>query len=512
MNDDAPSTAQATALPRSAIVAVIGAGTMGAGIAQVAAQYGHPVQLYDNRPGAAGDALKTLEKQLDKRVSRGRISAEQRDAILEHIQPCEQLAELASAQLIIEAIVEDLAIKQRLFSDLESICSQETLFATNTSSLSVTAMAATLSDPGRMAGMHFFNPAPVMKLCEIVAGRASRTELLDALEATAVAWGKVAVRVTSTPGFIVNRVARPFYTEAMKVLEEGGSDIATLDALLKEAGGFPMGPFALTDLIGQDINLAVSRSVYAAYHQDRRFEPSLIQQSLVEAGHLGRKSGRGFYDYAEGAERPEPVTCGTAAGSTEKVTLHGDPDPWVGLVERFAQAGIDVQRHSHNDEAYLEFDGLQLHLSDGRTATQRAYDSGHVNTLVFDLAHDYATTPRLGIAAADQAGSDSLAKAAGLFQRAEITLNPLDDIAGLIVMRSVAMLTNLAADAVHKGVCSEVDVDRAMRAGANYPAGPLEWGQAVGLDHVVATLTHLEATYGDGRYRPSPWLKRRMLR
>lgn len=496
------------ALPTTTRVAVIGAGTMGAGIAQVAAQAGHPVLLYDNRPDAAGQALADIAQQLQKRVEKGRQSSEDRAAILGRLQTSTTLSDLAGSGLVIEAIVEDLSIKQQVFGELEQLCSEDALFATNTSSLSVTALASGLKDPGRMAGMHFFNPAPAMKLCEIVSGLASRPEVVATMTDTALAWGKVAVQVASTPGFIVNRVARPFYTEAMKVYEEGGADIVTLDTVLKQAGRFPMGPFALTDLIGQDINLAVSQSVFASFFQDRRFEPSMVQKALVDAGYLGRKSGRGFYCY-DGSDAPiaAPVTP-TEVLPDSPIEVSGDPGTWAALLGRFENAGINITHTTKTAPGELWLNGVCLSLTDGRTATTLAESSGHSERVVFDLAHDYRSTDTLAVAAADQASKSALPLIAALFHRIGIQLYALDDVPGLIVQRTVCMLTNLAADAVHKGVCTVQDVDAAMVSGTGYPSGPLVWGQQLGYGNVRTVLLHLEQAYGDGRYRPSPWLQR----
>lgn len=496
-----------TPLSPDAVVAIVGAGTMGAGIAQVAAAAGHPVLLYDNRKNAARQAQDTMSQQLNRRVERGKMTADSRDQLLNRLTPCNDLADLAPASLVIEAIVEDLGIKQSLFQSLQSLCSPQAIFASNSSSLSITAIASALDDPGRLAGMHFFNPAPVMKLCEVIAGLESRSAVVDTLLTTAGQWGKVAVRANNTPGFIVNRVARPFYTEAMKVYEEGGADIATLDALLKDAGRFPMGPFALTDLIGQDINFAVSCSVFASYYQDRRFEPSLVQQALVEGGLLGRKTGRGFYDYRDGATTPEPVTCPTGT-SPSQLRVDGAPGLWQPLVDRFLDAGMKVEPGDPSRPAALIAGDLTLILAEGDTATQAARRHGTTNTVVFDLAFDYATTERLGLSVADGASTEALSSASALFSRIGIQCSALDDSPGLIVMRTVAMLCNLASDAVHKGVCSAEDVDRAMQSGTNYPQGPLSWGQRIGLDRVVSVLDRLDAHYRDGRYRASPWLQR----
>ncbi|WP_165679902.1 3-hydroxyacyl-CoA dehydrogenase, partial [Metapseudomonas otitidis] len=331
------------ALPQTSLVAVIGAGAMGAGIAQVAAQAGHPVRLYDNRPGAAAQAVDGIDRQLGRLVEKGKLDAAERQAIVARLQPAETLEALADARLVIEAIVENLEIKRALLQQLEALCSPTCILASNTSSLSITALAAGLAHPGRVIGLHFFNPAPLMALVEVVSGLASDPALADALYATARAWGKQPVHTRSTPGFIVNRVARPFYAESLRLLQEGAADCATLDALMREAGGFRMGAFELTDLIGHDVNYAVTCSVFEAYYGDFRFQPSLIQKELVDAGHLGRKSGRGFYDYTEGAQRPAPAAL-SSEQAVDGCVVEGHLGVAEPLVARLQAAGLAVTR------------------------------------------------------------------------------------------------------------------------------------------------------------------------
>lgn len=293
------------ALSKSAVVAVIGAGAMGAGIAQIAAQAGHPVRLLDLQPGAAAQAIARIRSTLAKLAEKGKLTVDAAAAAGERLVAVESHGELAGSALVIEAIVERLDVKRQLFAQLEAFVTADCILATNTSSISVTAVAAGLQHPGRVVGMHFFNPAPLMALVEVVSGLATEPEVAATVHDTALAWRKKPVHTRSTPGFIVNRVARPFYAEGLRLLHEQAADPATIDAVMREAGGFRMGPFELMDLIGHDVNFAVTRSVFEAYFGDPRFAPSLIQQELVNAGRLGRKSGRGFYDYAAGETPPK---------------------------------------------------------------------------------------------------------------------------------------------------------------------------------------------------------------
>lgn len=293
-------------------VAVIGAGTMGSGIAQVAAQAGHRVILFDTRREAVDKALAGLRRTLDKLVEKGKLTGEQANGIHGRITPASDLQDLAGSGLVIEAIIEDLGIKKKLFAELESLLGTDAVLATNTSSLSVTAIAAACSRPERVIGLHFFNPAPLLPLVEVVPGLATDAKLDARLMALMQAWGKSPVVCKDTPGFIVNRVARPFYGEAIRIYEEGIADMPTIDAAMKGVG-FKMGPFELMDLIGNDINFTVTRTVWEAFFYDPRYKPSFTQQRQVESGRLGRKSGRGYYNYADGAMPTFPAVDGAVA-------------------------------------------------------------------------------------------------------------------------------------------------------------------------------------------------------
>ncbi|MNF56564.1 3-hydroxyadipyl-CoA dehydrogenase [compost metagenome] len=495
------------ALNSNAIVAVIGAGAMGAGIAQVAAQAGHPVKLYDKRPGAAGQAIAGIDRQLAKRVEGGKLAATAYSACMANLQPADAIAELADSSLVIEAIVENLQVKRDLFRQLESLCRADCILASNTSSLSITSLAAELAHPERMVGMHFFNPAPIMALVEVVCGLASDTNVANTVHATAKAWGKKPVFARSTPGFIVNRVARPFYAESLRLLQEGVADCATLDGLLREAGGFRMGAFELTDLIGHDVNYAVTCSVFDAYYQDMRFQPSLIQKELVDAGHLGRKSGRGFYDYSEGAVRPQAITLASKA-AVESVIVEGDVGPLKPLIERLRQQGLEIIQR--DGPGLLRVGDAMLALSDGRLASQRMREDALNNLILLDLALDYATATRLGISWAASTSQPAIDQAVALLARAGIAASPLRDSPGLCVLRTVAMLANEAADAQLQGVASAADIDLAMCAGVNYPRGPLAWADSIGIQTVTRVLANLQASYGEVRYRPSLQLRRQL--
>jgi len=494
-------------LPQQNVVAVVGTGAMGAGIAQIAAAAGHPVKLLDNRPGAAAKAIDGIRTQFAKMAEKGKLTAEAAQAAGQRLIAVDQLADLADAALVVEAIVENLEAKQTLYSDLEGIVSPDCIFGTNTSSISVTAIGAKLKRPERLAGLHFFNPAPLMALVEIVSGLATDKAVADTLFATAAAWGKTPVHAKSTPGFIVNRVARPYYAEALRLAQEGAADYATIDAVMREAGGFRMGPFELMDMIGHDVNFAVTNSVWRAFYNDQRFLPSLIQQELVDAGFYGKKSGRGFYDYREGAVRPAAQTepAQTPAG---KITVFGESTAAEALVERLQHSSLSYTRAPDTDGRLAEIGRAAIYVTDGRTATQRAFDSGVANIVLIDLALDYSKATRLAVAVAEQCEPTAAASAIGMLQAAGFAVSRFLDVPGLAVMRTVAMLANEAADAVNQGVCSESGADSAMRLGVNYPQGPLAWADAVGVAAIRDVLANLGTSYGEDRYRVSPLIQR----
>lgn len=467
-------------------IGVIGAGTMGMGIAEVAASHNQQVYLFDLNNKFAHSAKEKMAKRLTSRVERSKITEQHKQQIIDNIVIVNSMQELSNCQLLIEAIIENLEIKQNLFKDLQAICDTNTLFASNTSSISITAIASCLDHPENMIGLHFFNPAPVMQLVEVVAGLKSSQENLDIGLALCDFWNKTSVLAQSSPGFIVNRVARPFYGEALKMLQEKVANPQTMDALMTSAG-FRMGPFTLMDLIGMDINLSVSETVFKEMYYDARYRPSLIQKEMVVANLLGKKSGEGFYKYDD-SEKP--------------AVLFEDE---VDLSQDHKLPNI-LQTLQSNGES--EVGECAVLLSNGQTCHQRVKSVSQEHLAQVDLMLDYTSCSIIHIAFDSHCPTETQNTIIGLFQQLGKQVIISQDLPAMVVMRIVCLLINEAADAIENGVCSQIDVDLAMQKGVNYPIGLIAWADKIGIQHVVETLDNLHQWFGDDRYRTSPWLRK----
>lgn len=466
-------------LNEEVIVGVVGAGAMGAGIAQVAAQAGHRVIVLDQFEEALSRGKDSIAKGLDALVKRGKIAEGEAKAIAARCGWTLDVADFSEVGLVIEAVVENSEVKRALFQQVEDVVAGDAVIATNTSSLSVTALASGHKNPGRYMGLHFFNPAPIMKLVEVISGaetdEALATSALDLIKS----WGKTAVMARDVPGFIVNRVARPFYGEGWRALEEGAADAATIDFLYRDLAGFRMGPFELGDLIGHDINTAAAKSVFDAYFGRTRFTPSLMQGRLVDAGRLGRKSGVGVYSY-KGEEKPAPTFAAKSEASGDDALL----------------------RKLLADRA-VEHDGARIMMCEGRTALAIAAEIGG-QAVVVDFIRDPASATSIAFAA-----SDEKAERAALSFIAASGKNAvrLKDRAGLVVYRTLLQLANCAADAVRDQVAEPAAIDVAMMNGVNYPFGPIAWARSESLSNVVAALDNIASECGEAMYRPSEWLR-----
>lgn len=496
-------------------VAVIGAGTMGAGIAEVAARSGHPVRLLDVRDGAAADAVAAIRHRLDRDARRGRLSRELAGAIAERLTPVVSPEDLTGCALVVEAVVEDLDVKRQVLAGVEDVVGAEAMLATNTSSISITAIGSRLRHPDRLVGLHFFNPAPRMELVEVVRGDATAAKVVDDAADLVRTWGKTPVVCAPTPGFVVNRIARPFYGEALRLVEMRAASPATVDAVLREAGGFPMGPFQLADLIGGDVNLTVTRSIWERTFHDPRYAPTVWQQRLVDAGRLGRKTGRGVYAYGPDGSclDAEPTTAPPRRPPVEVEVVDDDFGVMAAFLDRIEAGGVTVVRSASgaDDEVLDDLPGMRLpsggllRVTDGSTARSWDLDAPG-GVVLLDWAHDPATCTRVALMAPRNVDPVVLDAAIGVCQAAGVDVSVIGDVAGGIVARTVSMLVNEAADLVARGEASATDVDVAMLLGTGYPSGPLEWGDRVSALRVAAVLGELDEETSTGRYRISPRL------
>ncbi len=469
---------------------------MGAGIAQVACLGGLATRLHDPVAEALPAGEERLRAALEKGVERGRWSREEAERAAALLEPSPRLRDLADCELVIEAAPEDLELKRQLFAELAEACGPETVLATNTSSLSVTAIAATMAEPQRVVGMHFFNPPALMKLVEVVAGADSSEQALALAAEVGERMGRTPVRAADEIGFLGNRCARPFSLEALRLLGDRIAEAETIDRICRVGGGFRMGPFELMDLVGIDVNFEVAKSFWEQSFHEPRWQPHPIQQWMVSAGRLGRKSGRGYYDYVQSAYRPpdpEVVAIGDAAGN-EPTAL--PPAEIVGegqladALRGLALGGANAPR-------------LVL-LAEGSLA--ELDDAG--SSVGFHLLGPLEGARLVELTAGEFAPQATRDGAEAFFGTLGLHVEWVGDCPGLVLGRIVCQLVNEAAFALQKGIGSAADIDTAMRLGFNYPRGPLEWGDAIGLDHVLAVLDALHAELGEERYRAAPLLRR----
>jgi 3-hydroxybutyryl-CoA dehydrogenase len=473
---------------------VVGTGTMGRGIAQVLAQAGARTLLFDAQPGAGAKARESIAAALGKLAEKGRLRPAEVQDTLARIEVAPSLDALAPCHVVVEAIVEELGAKRELFAKLEGIVGETCILATNTSSLSVTAMAAKCRHPGRVAGYHFFNPVPVLKIVEVVDGVRTEGWATEALTGLAKRFGHAPVRCKDTPGFIVNHAGRAFVPESLRVLSEGVADFATIDRILTDAAGFRIGPFGLMDLVGLDIAHAVMKSMYEQYYEEPKYRPSFLAEPRVAAGLLGRKTGRGWYEYGkDGTAVPIPE------GSV--------PEKRNGAVWCVPELKPLFQA----TEAKPGPETINFVAPLGKDATTTAIELG------LDPARTVAVDPLFGFAKrrtlmTTPATLPEVRDAAhALLAAGGVPVSVIRDSAGFVAQRVVAHIVNVGCDIMQMRICSPEDLDRAVMLGLGYPKGPLGMGDAVGAKKILEVLEAMHAFYQEPRYRPSPWLKRRAL-
>ena len=487
-------------------VGIIGAGAMGRGIAQIAVQAGSTVKLVDVQTGAAEKARQSICAQWDRLVEKGRVEAAVASTQKARLLVAGTLADLADCDLVIEAIVERLDAKQALFTELETIVGTRTVLASNTSSLSVTAIAAALRHPERFAGYHFFNPVPLMKVVEVIAGLKTSAEVCGTLSQYARQMGHTPVQAQDTPGFIVNHAGRGYGTEALRIVSEGIADFATIDRILRDQAGFKLGPFELMDLTALDVSHPVMESIYHQYYEEDRYRPSVITAQRLAGGMLGRKTGEGFYRYEGGvaqvpAEAPVP----------EVAEL---PPVWVSpraarrseLLQLLKNLGVIIET---GPSPSLQALTLVAPLGFDITTVAVVERLDPARTVGIDMLIDDAATKRRVLATNPATRTDMRDAAHALFARDGKAVSVIRDSGGFVTQRVVATIVNIASDICQQGICSPKDLETAVTLGLGYPMGPLAMGDRYGPTNVLEVLFNMQTVYGDQRYRPSPWLRRR---
>ena len=462
--------------------------------------------LFDTDPSASVRAIQEVGAQWDKLVAKGRMEASTAEACKTRLKAAEILGDFKDCDLVVEAIVERLDIKRALFGELESIVLPQAILASNTSSLSITAIAAGLKHPERMAGYHFFNPVPLMKVVEVISGLKTSPDCCAALTRYAQSMGHTPVQAQDTPGFIVNHAGRAYGTEALRIVGEGITDFATVDRILKDQAGFKLGPFELMDLTALDVSHPVMESIYQQYYQEPRYRPSVITARLLAGGMLGKKTGEGFYRYANGAADwpAEPLPP----------SVQSLPPVWVS------------PRASRRAELLLLLKNLGASIETGQSPSPNAltlvaplgFDITTVavverldpaRTLGIDMLMDDAQTKRRVLATNPATRADMRDAAHALFARDGKAVSVIRDSGGFVTQRVLAHIVNIASDICQQGICSPQDLETAVTLGLGYPQGPLAMGDRYGPTNILEVLFNMQTVYGDPRYRPAPWLRRR---
>jgi len=490
-------------------VGIVGAGAMGRGIAQIAAQAGLDVLLFDVNADAAHAAEQTLAQTWDKLVARGKLSAQAAHAARQHLRVCASLQDLAQAALVVEAIVEKLDVKRDLFKQLEQIVSADCILASNTSSLSITAIALACERPARVVGWHFFNPVPLMKVVEIIDGLRSDPSVGDALMELTRRMGHTAVRARDMPGFIVNHAGRGMNIEGLKVAQESIAPFHVIDAILREQAGFRMGPFELMDLTGLDVSHPVMESIFAQFYGEPRFRPSPITAVRLAGGVLGRKTGEGFYRYEDGKPVLPPAAAVPRVAADLKIWIA----PWHPVGHARASALFNTLGAQIDTSAQPPEDTLLIVTPFGQDVATLIQHHGldARRTVALDTLFELNTASRRVIMGSLAVQRKWLDAAHALLAADNTPVSIIHDSAGFVAQRIVANIVNVACDIAQQSIASAHDIDLAVKLGLGYPGGgPLSLGQTLGADLILEILRNLHATTGDMRYRASPWLRQRV--
>jgi len=487
-------------------VGVVGTGAMGRGIAQIAAQAGSQVWLFDAKPGAAEQAAAALGEQWDKLSAKGKLTAEAVAQLKGRLAIATEMRQLAPCQMVVEAVVERLDVKRQLFGDLEAIVAADAVLATNTSSLSVTAIAAGLQRPQQMAGYHFFNPVPLMRVVEVIAGLKTDKRVCDRLSAYAREMGHTPVLAQDTPGFIVNHAGRGYGTEALRVVGENVTDFATVDRILRDQMGFRLGPFELMDLTALDVSHPVMESIYHQYYEEPRYRPSVITAQRLAGGVVGKKVGEGFYTYKDGVAAVPPEPAVPQVAELPPVWVPAKAARRAELYQLLKDLGARIETgQAPSEQALILVAPLGMDVT--TIAAVERLDA--TRTVGIDMMLDDAATKRRVLATNPATRPDMRDAAHALFAKDGKAVSVVRDSGGFVTQRVVATIVNIAADICQQAICSPKDLETAVTLGLGYPMGPLAMGDRVGPTNVLEILFNLQTVYGDQRYRPSPWLRRR---
>ena len=485
---------------------VVGAGPMGQGIAQIGLQAGLDVVLYDLNREALENSAAQMFGFIEKLEGKGKLDPGATDSAKARLTLANGIEDFAPCEAVIEAIIERLEPKQKLFAQLEGVLAPDAIIASNTSSLSVAEIAAGCSSKDRICGLHFFNPVPLMKVVEIIPGLRTGAAVCGALTAFARQMGHTPVRASDTPGFIVNHAGRGYGTEALRIVSEGVADFATIDRILRDQVGFKLGPFELMDLTGLDVSHPVMESIYRQYYEEPRYRPSALAAQRVAGGLVGRKAGEGFYRYTDGAAVFVPEASAPEVAAMPPVWVSPRAARRAELLQLLKTLGASIETGASPSPLALT---LVAPLGFDITTVAVVERLDPARTVGIDMLVDDATTRRRVLATNPATRVDMRQAAHALMARDGKRVSVIRDSGGFVTQRVVAAIVNIASDICQQGICSPTDLETAVKLGLGYPMGPLEMGNCYGPTNVLEVLFNMQTVYGDPRYRPSPWLRRR---